>query len=98
MAFILKLCCILIELFKFAYYCVVISGISYGAGDVLMIRPQNTPNTVNEFLNLLSLDPDVTFVLQQSDPDVVLPDILPQQCTIGYLVQHYLDINGTPKR
>lgn len=30
--------------------------------------------------------------------DIPLPDQLPQPCTIRHLVEHYLDIQGVPRR
>jgi len=46
------------------YYC------SYKAGDVVMIKPQNTGDVVEEFITLLGLDPDATFTLKQNDQGV----------------------------
>lgn len=74
------------------------TGIVFEAGDVLMIQPQNMSDTVQEFLKLLHLDPTTSFYLETSDPDAVLPSTLPNPCSIEYLVTHYLDINGSPRR
>ena len=41
---------------------------SYSPGDVVMIQPQNSEDTVDEFLSMLNLDPDRCFTLQQNDP------------------------------
>ncbi|XP_062612772.1 NADPH-dependent diflavin oxidoreductase 1-like isoform X2 [Saccostrea cucullata] len=74
------------------------SGIKYRAGDVVMIRPQNSEESVEEFLTLMKLDPQQKFTLQQNDPNVPLPSQLPLPCSMRHLVQHYLDINSVPRR
>ncbi|XP_061164721.1 NADPH-dependent diflavin oxidoreductase 1-like [Saccostrea echinata] len=74
------------------------SGIKYRPGDVVMIQPQNSAESVEEFLTLMKLDPQQKFTLQHNDPNVPLPSQLPNPCSIGYLVQHYLDINSVPRR
>ncbi|KAK3755557.1 hypothetical protein RRG08_012779 [Elysia crispata] len=74
------------------------SAISYSPGDVVMIQPQNSPDTVDEFISMLNLDPHRRFKLQQNDPDVPLPPHIPNPCTTRWLVTHYLDINSVPRR
>lgn len=74
------------------------SGISYSPGDVVMVRPENSPYTVEEFLSMLNLDPDKYFRLLQNDPDTPLPPEVPNPCSIRWLVTHYLDINSVPRR
>ncbi|KFZ58594.1 NADPH-dependent diflavin oxidoreductase 1, partial [Antrostomus carolinensis] len=71
------------------------SGITFSAGDVVMIQPQNCPEDVQQFCQLLRLDPDRCFVLKPTEPDTSLPAFLPQPCTIRHLVTHYLDISST---
>ncbi|KAM6337556.1 NADPH-dependent diflavin oxidoreductase 1 isoform 2-T2 [Alca torda] len=77
---------------------VAASGITFNAGDVVMIQPQNCPEDVQQFCQLLRLDPDKCFVLKPTEPDTSLPALLPQPCTIRYLVTHYLDISCVPRR
>ncbi|XP_010562921.1 NADPH-dependent diflavin oxidoreductase 1 isoform X4 [Haliaeetus albicilla] len=74
------------------------SGIMFSAGDVVMIQPQNCPEDVQQFCQLLRLDPDRRFVLKPTEPDASLPALLPQPCTIRHLVTHYLDISCVPRR
>ncbi|XP_074871544.1 NADPH-dependent diflavin oxidoreductase 1 isoform X2 [Carettochelys insculpta] len=74
------------------------SGIEYAAGDVVMIQPQNAPQDVQQFCQLLCLDPDRRFVLKPSEPGTPLPAHLPQPCTIRHLVTCYLDISCVPRR
>ncbi|RMX46189.1 hypothetical protein pdam_00007846 [Pocillopora damicornis] len=74
------------------------SGISHSPGDVLMVQPSNLPDVVQEFMNLLSLEPEKMFCLEQNDPDLPVPHQLPQPCSIKHLVEHYLDIQGVPRR
>ncbi|XP_077986666.1 NADPH-dependent diflavin oxidoreductase 1-like [Glandiceps talaboti] len=74
------------------------SSIRYSPGDIVMVQPPNLPDTVEEFLRHLNLDPEKQFILKQNDPDIPLPFQLPQPCSLHYLVSHYLDINGIPRR
>ncbi|XP_057235813.1 NADPH-dependent diflavin oxidoreductase 1 isoform X1 [Malurus melanocephalus] len=74
------------------------SGITFSAGDVVMIQPQNCPEDVQQFCQLLRLEPDRCFVLEPTEPGTSLPPLLPQPCTIRYLVTHYLDISCVPRR
>ncbi|XP_061234000.1 NADPH-dependent diflavin oxidoreductase 1 [Neopsephotus bourkii] len=74
------------------------SGITYSAGDVVMVQPQNCPEDVEQFCKLLHLDPDRHFVLKPTEPGTALPALLPQPCSIRHLVTHYLDISCVPRR
>ncbi|NWR48887.1 NDOR1 oxidoreductase, partial [Regulus satrapa] len=74
------------------------SGITFSAGDVVMIQPQNCPEDVQQFCQLLHLEPHRRFVLEPTEPGTCLPPLLPQPCTIQYLVTHYLDISCVPRR
>uniref|UniRef100_A0A8C6K2Q6 NADPH-dependent diflavin oxidoreductase 1 n=1 Tax=Melopsittacus undulatus TaxID=13146 RepID=A0A8C6K2Q6_MELUD len=66
------------------------------AGDVVMVQPQNCPEDVQQFCQLLCLDPDRHFLLKPTEP--ALPALLPQPCSIRHLVTHYLDISCVPRR
>ncbi|XP_072792598.1 NADPH-dependent diflavin oxidoreductase 1 isoform X2 [Taeniopygia guttata] len=74
------------------------SGITFRAGDVAMIQPQNCPEDVQQFCQLLRLEPHRRFVLEPTEPGTSLPPLLPQPCSIQYLVTHYLDISCVPRR
>ena len=43
----------------------------YSPGDVLMIQPQNSDETVQEFIDLFGLQGDTQFTLIQNDPGTV---------------------------
>uniref|UniRef100_A0A8B9KN64 NADPH-dependent diflavin oxidoreductase 1 n=2 Tax=Astyanax mexicanus TaxID=7994 RepID=A0A8B9KN64_ASTMX len=73
------------------------SNIQYNAGDVVMMRPCNSPEDVEQFCQLLRLDPDSYFILNPADGAVV-PARLPQPCSVRYLVEQYLDIAAVPRR
>ncbi|XP_072096678.1 NADPH-dependent diflavin oxidoreductase 1 isoform X3 [Mobula birostris] len=74
------------------------SDIEYSAGDVAMIEPRNSPDSVEQFCQLFGLDPCKSFILKPNDAATPLPARLPQPCTIQYLVERYLDINCVPRR
>uniref|UniRef100_A0A8D0XD01 NADPH-dependent diflavin oxidoreductase 1 n=1 Tax=Sus scrofa TaxID=9823 RepID=A0A8D0XD01_PIG len=44
------------------------SGISFAAGDVVLIQPENAASRVQQFCQLLGLDPDQHFMLQPQEP------------------------------
>nr|XP_055206225.1 NADPH-dependent diflavin oxidoreductase 1 isoform X9 [Gorilla gorilla gorilla] len=74
------------------------SGISFAAGDVVLIQPSNSAAHVQRFCQVLGLDPDQLFMLQPREPDVSSPTRLPQPCSMWHLVSHYLDIASVPRR
>uniref|UniRef100_G3S067 NADPH-dependent diflavin oxidoreductase 1 n=1 Tax=Gorilla gorilla gorilla TaxID=9595 RepID=G3S067_GORGO len=74
------------------------SGISFAAGDVVLIQPSNSAAHVQRFCQVLGLDPDQVFMLQPREPDVSSPTRLPQPCSMWHLVSHYLDIASVPRR
>ena len=49
-------------------YACTVSFDSYSPGDVLMVRPQNVKEAVEEFLRVMKIDGSVTFILKQNDP------------------------------
>ncbi|KAM4634792.1 NADPH-dependent diflavin oxidoreductase 1 isoform 1-T3 [Polymixia lowei] len=73
------------------------SNIEFTAGDVVMMRPCNTSEDVQEFCELLRLDPNAQFTLAPTD-DIEVPDGLPQPCTVRHLAESYLDIAAVPRR
>lgn len=74
------------------------SGISFVAGDVVLIQPENADSHVQQFCQVLGLDPDRSFMLRPREPDVPCPRRLPQPCSVWHLVARYLDITGVPRR
>ncbi|XP_030631210.1 NADPH-dependent diflavin oxidoreductase 1 [Chanos chanos] len=75
------------------------SNIEFSAGDVVMMRPRNSQEDVEQFCQLLRLDPDRHFTLTPTDSSVVsVPSLLPQPCTIRCLVESFLDIAAVPRR
>ncbi|XP_034047904.1 NADPH-dependent diflavin oxidoreductase 1 isoform X2 [Thalassophryne amazonica] len=73
------------------------SNIKYDAGDIVMMRPRNAPEDVQQFCQLLRLDPEATFTLTATG-DTAVPSRLPQPCTVHHLVESYLDIAAVPRR
>ncbi|XP_020601362.1 NADPH-dependent diflavin oxidoreductase 1-like isoform X2 [Orbicella faveolata] len=63
-----------------------------------MVQPSNLADVVQEFMAHLALEPEKKFFLEQNDPDIPIPHQLPQPCSIQQLVEHYLDIQGVPRR
>nr|XP_045015660.1 NADPH-dependent diflavin oxidoreductase 1 isoform X1 [Jaculus jaculus] len=74
------------------------SGISFAAGDVVLIQPSNSAAHTKQFCQVLGLDPNQYFVLQPREPGVPCPPGLPQPCSVRHLVSQYLDIASVPRR
>ena len=55
------------------------------------------PELVNQFLSLLSLDPQQLVTIESNDPSLP-PLSLPSPCTLQYLATHYLDFMSVPRR
>lgn len=73
------------------------SNVEFAAGDVVMMRPCNAPEDVQQFCQLLRLDPEARFTLRPTD-NAAVPARLPQPCTVRHLVESYLDIAAVPRR
>ncbi|XP_054612691.1 NADPH-dependent diflavin oxidoreductase 1 [Dunckerocampus dactyliophorus] len=73
------------------------SNIHFTAGDVVMMRPCNAPEDVEQFCQLLRLDPEARFTLATTSGCAV-PSRLRHPCTVRYLVESYLDIAAVPRR
>ncbi|XP_056874535.1 NADPH-dependent diflavin oxidoreductase 1 isoform X5 [Takifugu flavidus] len=71
--------------------------LGFTAGDVVMMYPQNSPEDVEQFRQLLSLDLEAIFTLQPTHSTAV-PCRIPQPCTMLYLVENILDISSVPRR
>lgn len=76
----------------------VVLSLSYSAGDVLMVQPQNIPSVVEEFLSLLSLDAEQVVSVETTDPSLPLPPSLHVPCSLRSLATHYLDFMSVPHR
>nr|XP_051694856.1 NADPH-dependent diflavin oxidoreductase 1 isoform X1 [Oryctolagus cuniculus] len=74
------------------------SGISFAAGDVVLIQPSNTADHVQRFCQVLGLDPNQRFWLRPQEPGTPGLEGLPQPCSVGHLVSRYLDIASVPRR
>ncbi|XP_051552584.1 NADPH-dependent diflavin oxidoreductase 1-like isoform X2 [Myxocyprinus asiaticus] len=74
------------------------SKIQYSAGDVVMIRPCNAAEDVEQFCQLLRLDPERYFTLKPTDNSTAVPARLPQPSSIRFLVEQFLDISAVPRR
>ncbi|KAI4875766.1 hypothetical protein NFI96_024282, partial [Prochilodus magdalenae] len=75
------------------------SNIQYSAGDVVMMRPCNSTEDVEQFCRLLRLDPDRYFILSPTEGSTApVPARLPQPCSVRYLVEQFLDIAAVPRR
>ncbi|XP_041667703.1 NADPH-dependent diflavin oxidoreductase 1 [Cheilinus undulatus] len=73
------------------------SNIEFSAGDVVMMHPHNSPEDVDQFCQLLRLNPDDKFILRATD-SLAVPARLPQPCSVCHLVERYLDIAAVPRR
>nr|XP_036863452.1 NADPH-dependent diflavin oxidoreductase 1-like isoform X3 [Manis javanica] len=74
------------------------SGMSFVAGDVVLIQPENSAGHVQQFCQALGLDPDQCFTLLPQELGVTCPERLPQPCSVQHLVSRYLDIARVPRR
>ncbi|KAM6985413.1 NADPH-dependent diflavin oxidoreductase 1 [Aplochiton taeniatus] len=75
------------------------SNIQFSAGDVVMLRPCNAPEDVEQFCQLLRLDPEAQFTLRPAEGSTTgAPARLPQPCTVRHLVEQYLDVAAVPRR
>ena len=74
------------------------SNITYSPGDVLMVKPLNTEDKINEFFTLTKWNPDTELEISEQSSTNPLPHDLPHRCTLRYLAESYLYIQGVPKR
>uniref|UniRef100_A0AAY5L430 NADPH-dependent diflavin oxidoreductase 1 n=1 Tax=Esox lucius TaxID=8010 RepID=A0AAY5L430_ESOLU len=72
------------------------SSIEFTAGDVVLMRPSNTRENVEQFCQLLRLDPDRQFTLSPTNSSI--PARLAQPCTVRCLAETFLDIAAVPRR
>uniref|UniRef100_A0A6Q2YE37 NADPH-dependent diflavin oxidoreductase 1 n=1 Tax=Esox lucius TaxID=8010 RepID=A0A6Q2YE37_ESOLU len=79
------------------------SSIEFTAGDVVLMRPSNTRENVEQFCQLLRLDPDLiqrTNAILNMEPvsPGSIPARLAQPCTVRCLAETFLDIAAVPRR
>ncbi|KAG7249980.1 hypothetical protein CRUP_018065, partial [Coryphaenoides rupestris] len=74
------------------------SNIVYNAGDVVAMRPCNSPEDVQEFCQLLRLDPEAQFILKANNSSAVPLLGLPEPCTVRHLVEQHLNMAAVPRR
>ncbi|XP_047379881.1 NADPH-dependent diflavin oxidoreductase 1 isoform X9 [Sciurus carolinensis] len=77
---------------------VIPPGVPFAPGDVVLIQPSNSAAHIQQFCQVLGLDPKQYFILQPREPDVPCPPELPQPCSVWHLVSQYLDIASVPRR
>ncbi|KAL3041269.1 hypothetical protein OYC64_019463 [Pagothenia borchgrevinki] len=73
------------------------SDIQFSAGDVVMMYPCNALEDVQQFCELLRLDPGAMFSLRATGSTAV-PPRLPQPCSLRHLVEKHLDVAAVPRR
>ena len=63
-----------------------------------MVQPQNMANDVQQFLSLLSLNPQQVVSMETADssPSPLTSVMFP--CSLCHLATHYLDFMSVPKR
>lgn len=82
---------------KMRYYEVTLpQGMTYEAGDLLAVLPQNDSETVRAVLDELHLNGDDILDVQTTRPEGY--NTIPSRLTIGQLFSQYLDLNGVPSR
>uniref|UniRef100_A0A8D3AIA4 NADPH-dependent diflavin oxidoreductase 1 n=1 Tax=Scophthalmus maximus TaxID=52904 RepID=A0A8D3AIA4_SCOMX len=78
------------------------SDIKFGAGDVVNMRPCNAAEDVEQFCQLLRLEPEKSMINlcgRVLSPRLCpVPVRLPQPCTVRHLVESYLDVGAVPRR
>uniref|UniRef100_A0A1B6LZU7 NADPH-dependent diflavin oxidoreductase 1 n=1 Tax=Graphocephala atropunctata TaxID=36148 RepID=A0A1B6LZU7_9HEMI len=80
------------------------SSLSYSPGDVLLVRPQNLPESAEQLLQILKnhnlhrLKPDTKLTILPRDDDMPVPPALSLPITLHQCAQQYWDLNAVPKR
>ncbi|KAK9502323.1 hypothetical protein O3M35_011116 [Rhynocoris fuscipes] len=81
--------------------------LNYDPGDVVLIMPQNSSSSVENFLALLSsndrrierrLHPETVIKVNQLHSDMPVPDCLSKPFTLADCAQNYWDLNVIPRR
>jgi NADH-quinone oxidoreductase subunit G len=71
-------------------------GMSYQAGHVADILPENAAELTNSVLKALNFPPDEVFKVTQNG--MTMDNIIPQKVTARQLFSQYLDLTGPPPR
>ncbi|KXS19357.1 riboflavin synthase domain-like protein [Gonapodya prolifera JEL478] len=76
------------------------SEVTYGPGDIVNFRPQNLSDDVEEFIGRFNWQDiaDKPCRLTWNDPTIGKSDQHSRILTLRWLLQHYLDIFGKPRR
>lgn len=76
--------------------------VTYGAGDVVVVYPQNRPEKVQQVLDLFGwssiADTPHLFTVNPAVPDVTLPKWLELPITPRRLLERHVDVFGRPRR
>ena len=73
------------------------SNIRYSPGDVAMIQPRNSAETVEEFLNILNLNPKSILYITPNELSRQLPPNVSSICTLQELAYN-IDLTCRPRR
>lgn len=72
--------------------------LAYKPGDVLMVEPSNTSDSVDEFMRLLNLEATRKFTLTSNDINVAVPQFFRTCRTVRETVEKFLDVESVPRR
>ncbi|RIA87746.1 hypothetical protein C1645_713689 [Glomus cerebriforme] len=77
-----------------------VSDFKYEPGDVLVVRPKNLPDEVDEFIKMMGWEEsaDKAFILASNDEDRKVPAHWDSILTLRKMFENYLDIFSTPRR
>ncbi|XP_034952313.1 NADPH-dependent diflavin oxidoreductase 1 [Chelonus insularis] len=78
-----------------------VQNVDYEPGDVIYIRPKNSPEQVKDFFNILTeheipLYPDT--ILKINEKEIILPHVLKKPITLEQLAEQYWDLSYKPRR
>ncbi|XP_017790394.1 PREDICTED: NADPH-dependent diflavin oxidoreductase 1, partial [Habropoda laboriosa] len=76
-------------------------NINYQPGDIVYVRPKNSKKQVERFFDILNdnnvqLHPDM--LIQVSEKEIRVPNVLKQTLTLHQIVEQYWDLNFKPRR
>lgn len=75
------------------------ASLSYKPGDVLMVKPSNTEENVNEFLETFShFQPDDDMVITTRYLSDSVPKVMGSSTTLRKLAREYFDFQSVPRR
>ena len=73
------------------------SSVHYSPGDVAMVLPRNSREVAEEFITLLSLDPNTNVSITPNEPTRPTPCGIPSVCTLSELA-YSIDLTSRPRR